>query len=101
MADPVGFAFAGEDDLPAVEIQERSSPKDSPKDLASRISSSVIRMLPPAKGSMVPGRSQGINWTKPVGVAIVTGSFVFTTRRAMPLNWALAFETVIVFIERW
>jgi hypothetical protein len=34
----------------------------------------------------------------PVGVEIITGSFVFTTRRAIPPNCALAFETVIIFM---
>jgi hypothetical protein len=100
MSDPVGFAFPGKDDLPAVEIQERSCSKDSPKEFASRISSVVIRILPGAKGSTEPGRSQGINCTRPVGVAMVTGCLVFTTRRAMPLNCALALETVIVLIDQ-
>jgi len=34
----------------------------------------------------------------PAGVVIVTGLFVLTTLRAIPLNCALAFDTEIVFI---
>jgi hypothetical protein len=101
MSNRVGVAFPREDDLPPIEVHDLSSPNDSPNELARRISSTVIFIDPAANGSTLDGKSHGINWTMPVGVEIVTGSFVFTTRRAIPLNCALAFETVIVFMTVW
>lgn len=101
VSDWIGVAFPREDDLPPIQVHDLSSPKDSPNELAKRISSSVIFTAPAANGSTIDGKSQGISWTMPVGVEIITGCFVFTTRRAIPLNCALAFETVIVFMTVW
>jgi hypothetical protein len=101
MSDRVGVAFPSEDNFPPIEVHDLSSPNDSPNELASRISLSVIFITPAANGSTIDGKSHGISWTMPVGVEIITGSFVFTTRRAIPLNCALAFETVIVFMTVW
>ena len=100
MSDGIGIALSSEDDLPAFDGHRISSPKLSPKSFESLISSSVISSLPAAKGSTIAGSSQGISCTYPAGVEMVIGSLVFTTRRAMPLNCALARETVIVFIKR-
>ncbi len=99
MAHHIGIVLPREDDLPPIESHFYASPKVSPKELASRISSAVIRTLPGPNGSTLSGKSHGISWTRPEGVEIVIGSLVFTTRRAMPLKWAFAFETVIVFIS--
>lgn len=98
MPNRVRVALPRKDDFPPIKVHDFSSPKDSPNELASRISSSVILTAPAANGSTVDGKSHGISWTMPVGVEIITGTFVLTTRRAIPLNCALAFATVIAFI---
>lgn len=101
MPDRVRVAFPRENDFPPIKVHDFSSRKDSPNELASRISSSVILTAPAPNGSTMDGKSHGMSWTIPVGVEIVTGTFVLTTRRAIPLNCALALEAVIAFIAVW
>ena len=90
--------FPRKNDLPAVKLHGVSSPNVSPSVFARRVSSSVRRIVPKGNGFTTGGRFQGISWTMPAGVVIVTGLFVLTTLRAIPLNCALAFDTEIVFI---
>ena len=73
MAHRIGIVLPHEDDLPPVGSHFHASPKLSPDELASRISSAVIRTLPGPNGSTLSGGSHGISWTRPEGVEIVMG----------------------------
>src|SRR5476651_654616 len=94
MADGILVVDSKKNDVPAPK-----SHSESPKVLCRTISRGRSLRLPAGKGGTSVGSSYGAIWIKPLGTRTMTGFLDRTTLRAMPLNLALATETVSICIQ--